>query len=150
MEQCRKLNWLIYLMKMNNLQRNEKIKEIIRFYLNKYGNKQIIVINKMAIICTSLHFIESLNHFYEEDDDFGGLEGYIFSNNLDEDDEEYDGKNTITFYNYVSEKEEQVLTYKEFYEYLKIACNFYIELYPEQKKEVLDILEKIKEKYLSE
>ena len=46
---------------------------------------------------------------------------YIFANNLDEDDEEYDGKNTITFYNYVSEKEEQVLTYKEFYEYLKIV-----------------------------
>ena len=106
--------------------------------------------SNLAIAITSILFIDSLNDFYNEEDDYGGLEGYIFSNNLDEDDEEYDGKNTITFYNYVSEKEEQVLTYKEFYEYLKIACNFYIELYPEQKQEVLDILEKIKEKYLSE
>lgn len=109
-----------------------------------------LVISNLAIAITSILFIDSLNDFYTEEDDYGGLEGYIFSNNLDEDDEEYNGKNTITFYNYVSEKEEQVLTYKEFYEYIKLACDFYIELHPKQKQEVLDILEKIKEKYLSE
>lgn len=136
---------------MNNLQRNEKIKEIIKFYVNRYGDKQIIAINKMAIISTSLHFMEFLNHFYEENDDFGGLEGYIFSNNLSEDDDEYDGKDTITFYSYTTGKPiENILTYNELYEHLMIAYDFYIEIYPEQKQEILDILEKIKEKYLSE
>lgn len=126
-----------------------KFQDICRNYnLNKR-----LAISNLAIAITSTLFINSLNDFYNEENDYGGLEGYILSNNFEGNDDEffYFGKNKIKFYYDINDDmEEEILTYKEFYEYLKIACDFYIELHPNQKQEVLAILEKIKEKYLSE
>ena len=80
----------------------------------------------MAIICTSLHFIESLTHFYEEDDDFGGLEGYIFSNNLDEDDEadEFLSKNSRLY-----QTDPANFYPNHGYDYIRRETNFDIENY---------------------
>jgi NADH:ubiquinone oxidoreductase subunit E len=38
----------------------------------------------------------------------------------------------------------------EVYKYLEISTNIYLKYYPEKKQEVLTILEKIQEKYLSD
>jgi hypothetical protein len=117
----------------------------------RHLNKELAISN-LAIAITSTLFVDSLNDFYNETDDYGSLEGYIFSNNFVGNDDEsfYFGKDKIKFYYDVhNDMQEEVLTYTEFYEYLKTACDFYLELYPHQEQEVLPILEKIRERYSS-
>jgi hypothetical protein len=128
------------------------IRSEFRNICKRYGLNKELAISNLAIAITSTLFIDSLNDFYNEKDDYGSLEGYIFSNNFVGNDDEffYFGENKIKFYyNVHDDIQEEILTYAEFYEYLKIACNFYIELHPHQKQEVLAILKKIQEKYSS-
>lgn len=132
---------------MNNFERNKIIRNIINYYTKSYNCT--LAIDYMATISTSIYFIEFLKNIYDKTDEGNEFEGYIISDNYSEDDNEYFGKNKIKFYSYVGEKKEDILTYQEFYKYLQIACDFYSELYPEQKEEAMTLLEKIKDKYLT-
>ncbi len=76
----------------------------------------------------------------------GYYDGIIFYNDIDKSDDPNFKLNNICFFLHDCE---DILTYAESYEYIKIASNFYIELRPEQKEEVMDLIEKIKVKYLA-
>jgi hypothetical protein len=87
-----------------------------------------------------------LNNMLNEYDEQGYYDGIIFFNDIDKSDDPSFQLNTICFFLHDFE---DILTYPEFYEYIKISSDFYIELNPEQKEEVMTLLEKIKDKYLA-
>jgi len=132
----------------NNFENNKIIHYVLKYFYEKRYNDDILI-SYLATQISGVYFIEFLQNIYDETEEGNEFEGYMISNNYYEDDEEYFGKNKIKFYSYVGELKEDILTYKEFYEYLQIASDFYIELHPEQKEEVIALLEKIKAKYLA-
>jgi hypothetical protein len=90
-------------------------------------------------------YIKFLNNVLNECDERGYYDGIIFYNDMDKSDDPNFKLNNICFFLHDCEN---ILTYSEAYEYITIASNFYIELHPEHKEEVIAILEKIKAKYL--
>ncbi|MDH6351171.1 ribonuclease toxin immunity protein CdiI [Brevibacillus parabrevis] len=70
----------------------------------------------------------------------------IYSDEYDVGDEGYFGENCILFY-YGVDDTYDIVSYKELYDYLQVACNFYIEKNEDKKDEVNEYLLRIKEKY---
>jgi hypothetical protein len=82
-------------------------------------------------------------------EDYNGYYDYItFSENIDDEDESIQSLNDNQVY-FGFHEDIDIVDYMEVYKYLEISTNIYLKYHPEQKQEVLAILEKIQEKYSS-
>ena len=75
--------------------------------------------------------------------------GVLYSEEYDKDEEGYFGEDKILIYvgNYDLDNTDQIVSYDELYNYLKVACEYYIENIPEDKEEVEALLAGIKDTY---
>ncbi|MCM3145833.1 ribonuclease toxin immunity protein CdiI [Brevibacillus sp. MER 51] len=83
-----------------------------------------------------------LNEYIERRD----YMGVIYSDEYDVGDEGYFGENRVLFY-YGVDDNYDIVSYKELYDYLQVACNFYIEKNSDKKDEINEYLLRIKSKY---
>lgn len=83
-----------------------------------------------------------LNEYIERRD----YMGVIYSDEYDVGDEGYFGENRVLFY-YGVDDNYDIVSYKELYDYLQVACNFYIEKNADKKDEINEYLIRIKSKY---
>lgn len=85
---------------------------------------------------------------YNRKDYIGYYDYIIFPENIEDDDSIKNlNQNQIGF---GFHDDIDIVDCREIYKYLEISTNIYLQYYPEQKHEVLEIMKKIKEKYLSE
>jgi hypothetical protein len=82
-------------------------------------------------------------------EDYNGYYDYIiFSENIyDEEENSQSLNNHKVCFGF--HEDVDIVDCMEVYKYLEISTNIYLKYYPEKKQEVLTILEKIQEKYLS-
>lgn len=75
--------------------------------------------------------------------------GVLYSEDYDKDEEGYFGEDKILIYvgNDDWDNTDQIVSYDELYNYLKVACEYYIENIPEDKEEVENLLAGIKDTY---
>ena len=75
--------------------------------------------------------------------------GVMYSDEYEKDEEGYFGEDKILIYigNDDWEDTDQIVSYDELYNYLKVACEYYIENIPEDKEEVENLLAGIKVTY---
>ena len=83
-----------------------------------------------------------LNEYIERRD----YMGVIYSDEYDVGDEGYFGENRVLFY-YGVDDNYDIVSYKELYDYLQVACNFYIEKNSDKKDEINEYLLRITSKY---
>jgi hypothetical protein len=84
-----------------------------------------------------------LNEYVERRD----YMGVIYSDEYEVGDEGYFGESSVLFY-YGLDDNYDIVSYKELYDYLQVACNFYIEKNADQKDLINEYLLKIKDKYI--
>lgn len=72
--------------------------------------------------------------------------GVIYSDEYDVGDEGYFGEISVLFY-YGVDDNFDIVSYKELYDYLQVACNFYVEKNADQKDLINEYLLRIKDKY---
>lgn len=126
---------------------NTKIQEEIKINCKK-NNLPIYDMMIFHISKNFKNYLDFLNNMYNRKDYNGYYDYIIFPENI-EDDEEIKNlnKNQICF---GFHDDMDIVDCIEVYKYLEISANIYLKYHPKQKQEVLAIIEKIKEKYLSE
>ena len=94
-------------------------------------------------------FTEMLEWFSKKSFKNHEFYGILYSDAYEKDDEEYFGDNNILVYygNDDWENTDNIVSYSELYDYLKVACEYYIENIPEDKEEVEALLAGIKVTY---
>ena len=94
-------------------------------------------------------FTEMLEWFSKKSFKNHEFYGILYSDAYEKDDEEYFGDNNILVYygNDDWENTDNIVSYSELYDYLKVACEYYIENIPEDKEEVGNLLAGIKDIY---
>ena len=94
-------------------------------------------------------FTEMLEWFSKKSFKNHEFYGILYSDAYEKDDEEYFGDNNILVYygNDDWENTDNIVSYSELYDYLKVACEYYIENIPEDKEEVENLLAGIKDIY---
>ena len=117
--------------KINCIKNNLPIYDMLIFHISKnYGNYWVF-----------------LNNMYNRKDYIGYYDYIIFPENIEDDDSIKNlNQNQIGF---GFHDDIDIVDCREIYKYLEISTNIYLQYYPEQKHEVLEIMKKIKEKYLS-
>lgn len=119
---------------------------LIKMY-EKKGLHKGSVIDVLGDFVIEDDFAKVLDGFLNEYVERRSYSGVVYSDEFDEEDEEYFGENKILFYYGIGEEAEDIVTYEELCEYLKTACEFYIEKYPEQASQVEKLFLRIKDKY---
>ena len=94
-------------------------------------------------------FTEMLEWFSKKSFKNHEFYGILYSDAYEKDDEEYFGDNNILVYygNDDWKNTDNIVSYSELYDYLKVACEYYIENIPEDKEEVEALLAGIKVTY---
>ena len=94
-------------------------------------------------------FTEMLEWFSKKSFKNHEFYGILYSDAYEKDDEEYFGDNNILVYygNDDWKNTDNLVSYSELYDYLKVACEYYIENIPEDKEEVEALLAGIKVTY---
>ena len=94
-------------------------------------------------------FTEMLEWFSKKSFKNHEFYGILYSDAYEKDDEEYFGDNNILVYygNDDWKNTDNIVSYSELYDYLKVACEYYIENIPEDKEEVENLLAGIKVTY---
>ena len=94
-------------------------------------------------------FTEMLEWFSKKSFKNHEFYGILYSDAYEKDDEEYFGDNNILVYygNDDWKNTDNIVSYSELYDYLKVACEYYIENIPEDKEEVENLLAGIKDTY---
>ncbi|MDS0528096.1 ribonuclease toxin immunity protein CdiI [Clostridium sp. SHJSY1] len=113
---------------------------------NKYA-----VIDVLNLYVNGKRFFERLEDFAKKNGERREYHGVIYSEEYEKDDEGYFGENKILFYSgdYADEEDnpEDIVEYDEFYKYLEVACEFFLERNPSQKEKVEELILEIKKTY---
>lgn len=111
--------------------------------MNKFD--KLAVIDVLNICVNGNQFLRDLDCFANKDGERYEYFGIIYSEEYDKDDEEYFGEHKILFYSGDDDDACDIVTYDEMYEYLRVACEFYIEKHECDKDIVNKKLLSIKE-----
>ena len=126
----------------------ENQREFDRYFLKKCQRGSVA--ETFTQYVNSNRFLEHLDDMKNKLSDYSRCYGMIFSEDYDDPyDEFYFGENVICFYSGPDyEDYEDIIGYEEFYKYLVLACEFYVERrHPEHKEIVEQKLKEIREAY---
>ncbi|ANY66263.1 hypothetical protein BBD42_07120 [Paenibacillus sp. BIHB 4019] len=123
---------------------DDKNKFILRYEEN--GLEKGSVIDVLGDFVLEYDFVKVLDGFLNEYVDRRDYMGVIYSDEYNVGDEGYFGENSVLFY-YGADDNYDIVSYKELYDYLQVACSFYIEKNADQKDLISESLLKIKDKY---
>ncbi|CAH1225067.1 ribonuclease toxin immunity protein CdiI [Paenibacillus sp. JJ-223] len=123
---------------------DDKNKFILRYEEN--GLEKGSVIDVLGDFVLEYDFVKVLDGFLNEYVERRDYMGVIYSDEYDVGEEGYFGENSVLFY-YGVDDNYDIVSYKELYDYLKVACSFYIEKNADQKDLINKSLLRIKEKY---
>ena len=111
-------------------------------------------LNKGCIIDVLNYYVNG-SKFLEHLDDFLNMRGsnqqysgVIFSNEIDKDDDEYFGENKVMFFYDEGDDDYDISDYEECYKYLEATAKFYIKHHENEKEIVINLLKRIKERYI--
>ncbi|AJE52966.1 MULTISPECIES: ribonuclease toxin immunity protein CdiI [Paenibacillus] len=123
---------------------NDKNKLILMYEEKGFEKGSVIdVLGDFVLEHDIVKVLEGFLNEYIERRDYMGV---IYSDEYDVGDEGYFGENRVLFY-YGVDDNYDIVSYKELYDYLQVACNFYIEKNSDKKDEINEYLLRIKSKY---
>ncbi|MCV9948661.1 MULTISPECIES: ribonuclease toxin immunity protein CdiI [Paenibacillus] len=129
---------------MMNTVYNDKNKLILMYEEKGFEKGSVIdVLGDFVLEHDIVKVLEGFLNEYIERRDYMGV---IYSDEYDVGDEGYFGENRVLFY-YGVDDNYDIVSYKELYDYLQVACNFYIEKNSDKKDEINEYLLRIKSKY---
>ncbi|ASJ52155.1 hypothetical protein BP422_00465 [Brevibacillus formosus] len=123
---------------------DDKNKLILKY--EEKGLEKGSVIDVFGDFVLQHDFVKVLEGFLKEYVERRDYMGVIYSDEYDVGDEGYFGESSVLFY-YGVDDNYDIVSYKELYDYLQVACNFYIEKNADKKDEINDYLLRIKDKY---
>jgi|GEM_PF-1465384 len=123
---------------------DDKNKFILKY--EEKGLEKGSVIDVLGDFVIEHDLVKVLDGFLNEYVERRDYMGVIYSDEFDVGDEGYFGENSVLFY-YGVDDDYDIVSYKELYDYLQVACNFYIEKNADQKDLIDKYLLRIKDKY---
>lgn len=115
--------------------------------MKQSGLSKAAVVDVLNLYANKNNFIQYLIDFKNKDGERREYHGVIYSEEYEKDDEGYFGENKVLFYSGDGEEDYDIVNYNELYDYLNVACEFYIEKNFEHKEIIEELLMEIKEQY---